>query len=187
MTPAPSFDLQSSDNSARSTLLGTSASKSNANASRRRSNVAKTQEKLKGEVEPDPTPAEDDPEAEPDEDEQEDAPAAVVELFDGHRLDVGDVPAGHKFCPLCGGGAIVPDVVNQDPERETCDVCGGLGMLATGSLLADSAMATCSHCAGAGYKWKEGRAPDNLPPLGNGDQAPVRTGLGYEPVAPVVP
>lgn len=120
-------------------------------------------------AEPEPTPAEDEPGAEPDTDNEDDA------------------PQGMKHCPLCEGAGVVPDVVMQDEAREACDKCGGLGMVATGSLMAEFAMSSCVHCNGGGWRWKDG-AQQPPTPIDIDPALPAPVGdLGYTPVEAVGP
>lgn len=58
-------------------------------------------------------------------------------------------------CPVCGNNIELPNVPEQDPDTERCDVCKGWGMTATGSFLPDFAVAPCSKCQGRGWNQKQ--------------------------------
>jgi hypothetical protein len=51
------------------------------------------------------------------------------------------------------GGDAEPEYLH-DPDKDTCDVCAGLGMLATGSKVPNQEALPCRACTGQGWRQK---------------------------------
>lgn len=71
-----------------------------------------------------------------------------------------------KPCHFCHGFGFNPIAALQAPGIDRCAVCGGIGVVATGSLVVGNETCMCPNCKGTGFKAETGTGPEIVQPEG---------------------
>lgn len=71
-----------------------------------------------------------------------------------------------KPCHFCHGFGFNPIAALQAPGIDRCAVCGGIGVVATGSLVNGNETCMCSNCKGTGFKAETGTGLEIVQPDG---------------------